>query len=257
MPTSEEYAVAFYGRLGPEGLAARTRPEWDQQIVERIRGLLQPGDRILDVGCGYGRIAIPLALCGFDVVGIDISMSLLEAARREATKAGAKAQFLHRNMCSITLPEASFDVVLCLWSAFRELLEPEEQLHALAGMHRVLKPGGLALLEGAIGSSATDDEIASGYRHGPENRIERFVIQGLDNPHFHHDISSFERLLTRIGVERFVVSHEDWAGRQRQVLRFFKDALDPCPLVGQVRQSRHFRQEFLDLTPIIGIGCRR
>lgn len=186
--------------------------------------MLQPGGRILDVGCGYGRVAILLALCGFDVVGIDICLPFVEVARQRAAQAGATVRIEHQNMCSMTLPEASFDVVLCLWSAFRELLEPEEQSRALAGMYRVLKPGGWALLEGPVYSAATDDEIDSGHRYGPEQRIERFAIDGLDNPHFHHDALSFERLLKPLGIARFVVSHEDWAGRQRQLLRFFKDA---------------------------------
>ncbi len=224
MPTSEEYSTAFYRALGHEGLAARTRPEWDRQIVEQIRSMLRPGDRILDVGCGYGRVAIPLALCGYDVVGIDISVPLLEAACRQAASVGAKAQFVEQNMCSISLPEASFDVVLCLWSAFRELLEPDEQAQALAGMHRVLKIGGWALLEGPMYCDATNEQIASGERYGPENRIERFVIDGHDNPHFYHDASTFRQLFERVGIKRFAISHEDWAVRQRQLTRFFRDA---------------------------------
>jgi hypothetical protein len=37
-------------------------------------------------------------------------------------------------------------------------------------------------------------------------------------------LDSFERLLKQVGVTRFVLSHEGWAGHQRQLLRFFKDA---------------------------------
>jgi len=81
---SAERSRAFYRALGPAGLAIRTRPEWDAQVVAAVREFLPAAGRILDVGCGYGRIAIPLVELGYEVTGIDISRALLRAARREA-----------------------------------------------------------------------------------------------------------------------------------------------------------------------------
>ena len=47
-------------------------------------GLLAPGARVLDAGCGTGRVAIRLAQQGFDVVGVDVDASMLAAARDSA-----------------------------------------------------------------------------------------------------------------------------------------------------------------------------
>ena len=79
---------AFYRRLGPAGLAIRTKPEWDARIVAQLLELLPRSGRVLDVGCGYGRIAVPLARAGFAVTGLDVSPNLLRAARREAASHG-------------------------------------------------------------------------------------------------------------------------------------------------------------------------
>ena len=81
MTDSEKMSKTFYDQLGGEWLATRTTLEWDNIIIDRIKEMLSPGQRILDVGCGYGRIAIPLALAGNDVVGLDISSRLLKEAK--------------------------------------------------------------------------------------------------------------------------------------------------------------------------------
>jgi hypothetical protein len=118
--------------------------------------------------------------------------------------------------------DESFDVVLCLWSAFHELLAEEEQFQALSEMHRVLRSPGWCLIEGPLYSPATDDEVKSGKRYGSENRISLDVISGMLNPHYYHDPDSFKRLMKKAGIESFRVSIEDWAGRPRQFLRFEK-----------------------------------
>ena len=134
--------------LGVRGLEARTRPEWDKEILEALQAMIPEASRILDVGCGYGRIAVPLAAVGHRVTGVDIAPALMTEARRGAGDAGVQVEIISASMTELPFPDASFDVVLCLWSAFHELLEEAEQVAASREMWRVLAPGGFALVEG-------------------------------------------------------------------------------------------------------------
>src|SRR4051812_27915699 len=49
-----------------------------------VTGLVEPPARVLDAGCGTGRVAIRLAALGYDVVGVDLDASMLAMAREEA-----------------------------------------------------------------------------------------------------------------------------------------------------------------------------
>jgi SAM-dependent methyltransferase len=222
MPSSEQWSAAFYDRLGAEGLAARTAPSWDDRTLCRLREMLTPGQRVLDAGCGYGRIAIPLGRSGYEVTGLDLSDALLRAARERAGQQGTSVRWVRGSMCRMPLLDSSFDVVLCLWSAFHELLEEQEQVQAETEMRRVLRPGGWCLIEGPLYRPATAEEIASGQRRGPEGRIAFDIVAGLPNPHYCHDPESFGRLMERSGIAPFTVYEEDWAGRPRQFSRFAK-----------------------------------
>lgn len=93
MSQSEEISRAFYAELGADGLANRTRPEWDERVVAAIVELLPSHARVLDVGCGYGRVALPLARAGYEVEGFDLSGNLIETARRTADADGLRVGF--------------------------------------------------------------------------------------------------------------------------------------------------------------------
>ena len=56
---SEHLSSEFYAQLGVDGLSARTEPERGVQIVSELENSLSSGSRVLDLGCGYGRIAVP------------------------------------------------------------------------------------------------------------------------------------------------------------------------------------------------------
>ena len=90
MPTGEALSRDFYANLGAEGLRQRTRPEWDAAITELTAAYVERRERVLDVGCGYGRIAIPLAARGYQVTGLDLSEPLLRSGRTEARAQGAR-----------------------------------------------------------------------------------------------------------------------------------------------------------------------
>lgn len=80
-------------------------------VRQRSRGLPLA---ILDIGCGAGRNAVPLALAGHRVTGIDLSLPMLEAARQRAAREGVGelCTFLEGTMEKLPVPAASFDVVV-------------------------------------------------------------------------------------------------------------------------------------------------
>jgi SAM-dependent methyltransferase len=216
---SEEISRAFYARLGADGLAARTRPEYDEQIVAALLELLPPDGRVLDVGCGYGRVAIPLAQAGFRVAGLDHADNLLAAARAGAAGAGVEVAFTAGSMTRLPYPDGAFDAALCLWSAFHELLEEDAQVATVAELWRVLAPGGFALVEGPLYAPPPPAEIRSGERRGPDHRVAWHLVEGSLNPHYVHDESSLRRVCASAGVPVPQVFERDWGGRRRLFLR--------------------------------------
>jgi SAM-dependent methyltransferase len=99
--------------------------------------------RLLDVACGVGRHAIPLARLGYDVLGIDRSEPALDLARRHNV---SRATFRSLDMTDLASVEGLFDGVLCLWSSFGYgTFEQNQRL--LADMSGRLREGGRLLLD--------------------------------------------------------------------------------------------------------------
>src|SRR5271169_4786596 len=73
---------------------------------------IKPPLRILDLGCGDGTTAIPLARAGAEVVGIDIARNLVEAGNKRATAAGLnQLKFQEEDACNLEgVPDDSFDM---------------------------------------------------------------------------------------------------------------------------------------------------
>ncbi|MDR6935336.1 class I SAM-dependent methyltransferase [Luteibacter sp. 3190] len=222
MNESFDISYAFYEQLGAEGLSARTRAEWDTQIVQQLLLMLEPGQCVLDVGCGYGRTSLPLVESGYRVVGLDISNRLLRAHQEEAGRRGVSLELIRASMCSMPFQSNTFDVAMCLWSAFYELLTVREQLAAIKEAFRVIRPGGWYLMEGtvyehAVRAQGLDDDVRSNHE-----RLVQNTIEGLKNPHFGHDAESLTRLMLRSGIKTFDTYVDNWAGRPRRFLRFSK-----------------------------------
>jgi ubiquinone/menaquinone biosynthesis C-methylase UbiE len=101
-----------------------------------------PGATVLDVPCGFGRHAIPLAEAGYAVTGVDRSPVLLAEARRRAPE----LTFVEADYRRLPLPDDGFDVAVNLYTSIGYLSE-EEDIDVLAEIRRVLRPGGVLVLE--------------------------------------------------------------------------------------------------------------
>src|SRR5215831_17123238 len=109
-----------------------------EAVVESL-GLTLPL-RALDLGCGDGTTALPLARQGADVTGIDIARNLVEAGNRRAAEAGLhRLKFQEGDACNLEgVDDRSFDLVL---SVFGAMFAPKP-FDVAREMVRVTKPGG-------------------------------------------------------------------------------------------------------------------
>jgi SAM-dependent methyltransferase len=120
------------------------------EFLDRLR--LRGGDRLLDVACGSGQLALLAARKGAKVTGVDIATNWIEAARGRAASEGLAAQFDQGDAEELPYPDESFDIVASIYGAMFAA-RPERVAQELA---RVCRSGGTIAManwtkEGFIG----------------------------------------------------------------------------------------------------------
>jgi SAM-dependent methyltransferase len=114
---------------------------------------IEPPLGVLDLGCGDGTTAVPLARLGAEVVGIDIASNLVEAGSRRAAEAGLKnLKFQEGDACDLQgVDDYSFDLTL---SVFGAMFAPKP-FDVAKEMVRVTKPGGRIVMGNWIPNDPT------------------------------------------------------------------------------------------------------
>lgn len=112
------------------------------QEVEFLTGLLAlpEGSRILDVGCGPGRHAVPLARAGFAVTGVDVSRRFLDLAAESAREAGVGAAFFHVDARAMPFDD-EFDAVISICEGAFGLMAGDDST-VLKRMAEAVRRGG-------------------------------------------------------------------------------------------------------------------
>jgi len=137
-----------------------------QRLVELAR--LQPGDKVLDIGCGTGTLAIVAKQrVGPEgtVDGVDASPEMIGRAKRKANKAHVEVRFQTAIVEDLPFPDACFDVVMSTLMLHHLPRRVREQ--CVQEMRRVLKPGGRVLAVDFATPSRERKGLASRFhRHG-------------------------------------------------------------------------------------------
>ena len=143
-PAPKPYkGIAMEGPIAKWYTKVRERDQELGTVVRQVSAIIPAGSRILEVAPGPGYLAVELAKIGkYQIVGLDISKSFVEIAQAKAKEADAAVDFRHGNASNMPFGADSFDLIICR-AAFKNFTEPIQALHE---MHRVLKPGGKALI---------------------------------------------------------------------------------------------------------------
>jgi ubiquinone/menaquinone biosynthesis C-methylase UbiE len=113
------------------------------EIIETLN--LQPGEHVLDVPCGHGRISNLLAARGLELTGVDTSALFLDKARHDASLAGVEVQYEFGDMRRLPV-DGPFDSVVYWYTSFG-YFDDEDNRQVLSEFRRVLRPGGRLLIE--------------------------------------------------------------------------------------------------------------
>jgi SAM-dependent methyltransferase len=126
------------------GLAGSPLFAVDERFAERH--FPTPG-RLIDLGCGTGRLLVPFARRGWWVLGVDLSAEMLEVAAGKARQAGVAVHLLRANLTSLeALATGSFAGAACLFSTLGMVRGADMRRRVVAQVHRLLRPGGRFVL---------------------------------------------------------------------------------------------------------------
>ncbi len=162
-------------------IAALMRPS-GENLVKSLG--VKPPARVLDLGCGDGTTAVPLAQLGAEVVGIDIAQNLVAAGNQRAAALGlAKLKFQEGDACQLTgVADKSFDLTLTVFGA---MFAPKP-LDVAKELVRVTKPGGRIVMGNWIPSDPTSFvsqvlKISSAFTPAPPEGFISPMLWGVES----------------------------------------------------------------------------
>jgi SAM-dependent methyltransferase len=137
---------AFVAELYDHVPAYETRPD----VAFYVDAARASGGPVLELGCGTGRVLVPTARAGVEIVGLDFSTHMLAVCRErllaEPAEVRARAALMCGDMRAFSLLR-QFALITIPFRPFQHLLTVEDQIACLAAIHRHLRPNGQLILD--------------------------------------------------------------------------------------------------------------
>ena len=204
-------AQDFWKAVVPEAL---TRDE--VRLAEETLKL-PPGAAVLDVPCGFGRHALPLARKGYRVTGVDISRKTIDELRKRAAAERLPVRSLPGNILTLRLPRA-FDGALCLGNSFGYFGRADDA-RFIRRIASALKPGGRFLLN----TATVAESLLPNYPEDETLTVDGITLRLRDSYDARESVLVTEYTFLRSGRrDRRVSRHSVYT--VAEVVRFLEDA---------------------------------
>ena len=217
---SDRAVLKYYEAIGGASGLLNLEEEYSrgERVAPSIGKLIraQRNLRVLDLCCGYGRIALPLSKMGCDVSGIDILPDMIRQAKKNARTARRKIAYRIGDMRALPYEDGSFDRIICLWNSFNHLLLRSEQKMTLREAERALAPGGRAYFE--VMNGGVEPYRSALKRRPPIFRDTYTSAITL----YMHDQRRLEELATAAGIRKFRTFFRRLDGRNKLFLEIQK-----------------------------------
>jgi ubiquinone/menaquinone biosynthesis C-methylase UbiE len=190
------------------------------------------GDPVLELAAGTGRVLIPLAKAGYEVVGLDAAPAMLEVARAKLgsePELAARARLVEGDMRDFSL-DRRVRLVLIPARAFQHVVEPEDQRRTLQCVRRHLEPGGHLVVDlfdpnfELLSLPAERMPVRERQHPVSEKLIRRTVVERHNDPY--RQVVHETLRLEEVGEDGRVVTSEEtswalrWSVRQEMAYLF-------------------------------------
>ena len=144
----DDYA-AYYDWENAQTVGRRDIAFWSDFALRASSGQARKRRIVLELGCGTGRVAIPVAKAGATVVGVDRSASMLARARMKVKRArlGSRIKLIRGDIRHLPFPDKSFELVMAPYGILQSLLDEKLLSATLKDVRRVITRGGVFGLE--------------------------------------------------------------------------------------------------------------
>lgn len=185
----------------------------ETQLLLELSGV--SSGRVLDLCCGPGRHAVPLARAGLQVTGVDLSAYLLDKARARAAEAKVAVDWVRRDMREFVEPGA-YDLVVNLATSFGYFAMQADDMKVLQNMVESIHDEGVIVLD-MVGKEALAERLPLN-RQPTQERDGSLLIQRVE-VHDDWGRARSEWLLIRGNeVQRFDFEHTLYSGRELREL---------------------------------------
>jgi len=167
-----DWTNAYYGPLYLDSVADLLTPELsalEAAVIARLLAL-GPEDRVLDLACGHGRHARALSGAVGALVGVDRSGPYLARAAAAAGASPRPSRYVQGDLRALPFPGGAFDAAYS-WYSSLFMWDDAGNAAALAGLARVLRPGGRALVHHANPLRLAADPVAHARRELPDGAV--------------------------------------------------------------------------------------